>query len=380
VTPTGINQREADVAQTFHRAIDAIIALEPDMVVIAGDFFHVVRPSNPAILHAFSELARLVKALREVQVVIVAGNHDLPRTSDAGCILQLFGRLDRVDVAAFKQERFHYAHLGASVLAVPHTLGSPELSVDQSARYNILVRHCETTGTAPAYLSAEDRAQREIPVEELTMHPWDYVALGEYHVYRKVADNVFYSGSIDYTSVNPWGELFEERDWKVPGKGFIERNLATGAHRFHPIEPARPVLDLPAINAAGLSAAELDDAIRRTVGAIKGGVDDKIVRLVIKDVPRHVVREMDHRMLRDLRQRALHFHLDTRKPEIVRRDASGGPGRRASLAELVKDHLAARSLPDDISREELVSLGLDYLRQAEQIDATPAMAGSDLSS
>ena len=40
----------------------------------------------------------------------------------------------------------------------------------------------------------------------------DYVALGHYHVYREIAPNAFYSGSIEYTSPNVWGELVEERD------------------------------------------------------------------------------------------------------------------------------------------------------------------------
>ncbi len=51
-TPTGINQREADVALALQRVIDKIIELKPDLVLIAGDVFHTVRPPNPAILHA----------------------------------------------------------------------------------------------------------------------------------------------------------------------------------------------------------------------------------------------------------------------------------------------------------------------------------------
>jgi len=49
-TPAGINQREWDVAQSFTRAIDRVIELRPDLVLIAGDVFHTVRPTNPAIL------------------------------------------------------------------------------------------------------------------------------------------------------------------------------------------------------------------------------------------------------------------------------------------------------------------------------------------
>jgi len=52
-TAQGINQREADVARACRRALDDVVAQEPDLVVIAGDLFHSVRPTNTAILDAF---------------------------------------------------------------------------------------------------------------------------------------------------------------------------------------------------------------------------------------------------------------------------------------------------------------------------------------
>jgi len=82
LTPTGINQREADVAHAFRRAIDRVIALAPDIVVIAGDVFHTVRPMNPAIIDAFTQFARLTSSLPDTIVVMVAGNHDRPRATD----------------------------------------------------------------------------------------------------------------------------------------------------------------------------------------------------------------------------------------------------------------------------------------------------------
>ena len=56
-TPTGINQREADVANAFRGVIDDVIAQHPDVVVIAGDLFHSVRPTNAAIAPPASALA-----------------------------------------------------------------------------------------------------------------------------------------------------------------------------------------------------------------------------------------------------------------------------------------------------------------------------------
>src|SRR6476619_7765867 len=84
LTPTGVNQREADVAVTFRTVIDRVIALKPELVIVAGDVFHTVRPTNQAILHAFLQFSRLVRELPSAFVVLVAGNHDTPRSSETG--------------------------------------------------------------------------------------------------------------------------------------------------------------------------------------------------------------------------------------------------------------------------------------------------------
>lgn len=369
-----MNQREVDVASTFKAAVDRIISLQPDVVLVGGDVFHVVRPTNPAILTAFIQFSRLVTALPSVRVVMVAGNHDLPRTTETGCILNLFARLPRIDVATTEAARFEYPELGLSVLAVPDARPRPSLVPQGNARYKVMLLHGEVEGVIPRHEAMADHADLEISPEELGAHRWDYVALGHYHVYRQVAPNAYYSGSIDYTSANPWGELQEERDARLRGKGFIERDLATGTHVFHHLEPARPLVDLPSVSARGMSAADLDAAIQRAVESCPGGIDDRIVRLIVRDVPRHIARELDHKALREYKRRAFHFHLDTRRPEVVRLQVAGAPGRRQSLAETVREKLLGRVLPSDIKREQLVELGLRYLKEAETLDVTPSVS------
>src|SRR5476649_1665700 len=117
LTPGGINQREADVAATFRVSIDRVIALAPDLVVIAGDIFHTVRPTNQAILHAFMQFSRLVRALPDADVVLVAGNHDTPRSAEMGGILQLFSQLG-MNVVDREPMRLSFPKWDLSVLAV----------------------------------------------------------------------------------------------------------------------------------------------------------------------------------------------------------------------------------------------------------------------
>jgi DNA repair protein SbcD/Mre11 len=379
LTPGGINQREADVAATFRTTIDRIIALRPDVIVIAGDIFHTVRPTNQAILHAFMQFSRLAHSLPDASIVMVAGNHDTPRSTETGGILQLFASLG-LHVVDRDARRLEFPDKKLSILAVPDVpnLVRPSLVPMGDAKYNVLVLHGEVQGMLPAAIAAVDRASLEISHEELGASRWDYVALGHYHVYREVAPNAYYCGSIDYTSANTWGELYEERTAGLRGKGFVERDLDSGAQTFHALPAARPLIDLPPVSARGLTAAEIDTRIRSTIDAWEGGIDDKIVRLLVRDVQRHTARELDHKAIREYKRRALNFQLDVRRPELHRsQSASSAPGKRQQLdiKEIVAEKLRGRPIDSDLDRDLLVQRAIAYLDEAQAIAsaATPSI-------
>lgn len=375
-TPTGINQREWDVAQSFTRAVDRVIELRPDIVLFAGDVFHTVRPTNPAILHAFAQFSRLMRELPDAIVVIVAGNHDMPRSSETLCILRLFAPLG-IHVVDAEPRRLTFADHGLSILAMPAVPpGEFLIEPDPSARINILVMHGEVDGTVPNFDATVDPSALKVPAAVVAAPGWDYVALGHIHTYEKVGPQAFYCGSLDYTSPNVWGEIEQQRAQKLPGKMMIERDLESGKQTFHPLPVTREFLDLPKIDGRGLSAADLDAAIAAAVARVNGGIDGKVVRLVVRDVPRHVARELDHKTLRDFQRRALHFHLDTRRPEVLRAQASGAPGHRPSLAEMLRESLRNRVLTSDIDRDRLVELGAHYLREAEQAGTPRELSSS----
>jgi DNA repair protein SbcD/Mre11 len=369
LTPGGINQREADVASTFRAAIDRVIELSPDVVLVAGDVFHTVRPTNQAILHAFVQFSRLVQSLPNAEIVLVAGNHDSPRSTETGGILPLLAQLG-LQVVDREARRLSFPNRDLSILAVPdvHGIEVPALTPDPDARFNLLVLHGEIQGALPDAATPGDRAAIEIAPADLHASRWDYVALGHYHVYREVAPNAYYSGSIDYTSVNTWGELYEERIAGLDGKGFIERDLVTGRHTYHTLPSARLLIDLPPINARGMTAAEIDERIRAAVEACdhRRGIEDKIVRLLVRDVPRHIARELDHRAIRDYKRRALNFQLDIRRPDVYRLQAAGGPGRRQmDLKDIVADKLRMRPLDAGVDRDVLVARAISYIDEAQ---------------
>jgi hypothetical protein len=365
-TPAGINQREADVAASFTRAIERTIAIAPDVVIVAGDFFHQVRPANPAILHAFGQMARLVRALPDAIVVVIAGNHDTPRSRDTVCILRLFTQLG-VHVVDSEPRQLRFEERELSIFCVPDV---PQLNVqlvpDPATRFNILVAHGEVRGLMPEF-EGRERASLMLEPDDVARPGWDYVALGHYHVYRQMGPRAWYAGSLEYTSPNPWGERREERGagFVEEGKGLIEFNLDSGKHIFHRLPVSRKYVDLPRVDGRGLGAAEIDARIAAAIDRCEGGIDDKVVRLVLRDVPRHIARDLNHRALREARRRAVHFHLDVRPPEVTRTAASGAPGRTATLAEMLRDRLRDRPLDAELDRARFVALGVQYLATVE---------------
>jgi DNA repair exonuclease SbcCD nuclease subunit len=217
-----------------------------------------------------------------------------------------------------------------------------------------------------------------VTVEELQQAPWDYVALGHYHVHRQVAERAWYAGSLDYVSSNAWGEMAEQRQHGVPGKGFALHDLRTGQHRFVEVPLERRFMDLDPLDARALAPAEVDALVADRVNAIAGGLDDAVVRLVVREIPRHVARDLDHKAIREYKRRALHFQLDTRKPELVRtRSASGAGGARPSLPMLLKDKLEQRPLTGDVDRVAFVTLGLSYLERVSEPTAFTPEPGTE---
>lgn len=373
LTSTGVNQREWDVAHTFKRAMDQVIALRPQVVLVAGDVFHSPRPTNAAILHAFRQFLRLRTELPQAAIVMVAGNHDTPRTSESGSIMGLFEQIG-VRVAVGEARQFAFPELDLEVLAVPDVPGAlPELALRTDARHKVLVMHADVTDVVPRFYAELDRAAIQLTRRELAPQQWSYQALGHYHVHRRVAENAWYAGSLDYTSLNVWGDKRDEEELGVKGKGFIEFDLVQRTHVFHPLSPSRAFLDLPPVNARDKSVAEINAAIRQAVEKVKGGIDDKVVRLVVRDIPRQVSRELDHRLLREYKKRALSFHLDARKPEVTQRAAAGAPPRRPSVADVVREQLGTRVIPPDLDRARFVELGLQYLAEADAFPAPVAV-------
>ncbi|HVH08398.1 MAG TPA: DNA repair exonuclease [Gemmatimonadales bacterium] len=367
-TPRGGNQREADVAEAFRRAVDDLLEQRPDLVLFVGDVFHSVRPTNPAILFLFQQLHRLRTGLPDAAVVLIGGEHDTPRSVETRSILPLYEALG-VEVVVEQARRLTFAKLDCAVLAVPHSaLAQPErpaLRPQRGHTFNVLALH----GTLPGV--GERRGTIEyggapLEVQELAPAQWDYVALGHYHLAHQVEANAWYAGSLEYVAPNPWGQVEDEEEYAVPGKGYLLVHLPGAKVDFRRVPSVRRHIELPPINGQGLTPKELDERIAAGVAAAKPAIDDQIVRQRVFDVSRATARDLNHAALRGYKVRALHFQLDLHRPDPQRIAAGPAANRRQPLSDTVRAFLEHRPLDADLDRAEFVRLGVDYVAHADR--------------
>src|SRR5262249_56371381 len=125
------------------------------------------------------------------------------------------------------------------------------------------------------------------------------------------------AGSVDYIGPGRWGELYDEQVRGVH-KGWLLADLDSGKVTPKQVPTARTVYDAIPIEADGLSAAEVDRQIGERLAKVPKGYEDAIVRIRIRDIPRHISRELDHAALRQYKANALHLQIAFYPPEASR--------------------------------------------------------------
>jgi hypothetical protein len=273
---------------------------------------------------------------------------------------------------ADQPRRLFFPKLDCAVLAVPYqalvAAERPALRPERGAARNILVLHGSVEGVA-GLEPASEYAGPPLPRAELAMAQWDYIALGHYHVAHEVAANAWYSGSLEYTSHDPWGELAAERSAGLAGKGYLLVDVPGARVTFRPVPPPRRFVDLPPLDATGLTAPEMDARIAQRAHDATPPIDDQVVRLVVTNIARATAADLDHPAIRGYKSRALNFHLDLRRPDVRREAGNAAPGQRQPLRDTLREFLGRRPLDAALDRETFVALGMKYLDEAERVES-----------
>jgi len=342
----GANLRERDLAAAFERAVQELVRVAPDVIVVAGDVFDRPDPPPGAVVALARGLEALRSSLPEAPVLMVAGPRDTPRRPADPGALAVLDTFPNVEAATSLTRSILMERLDLHACLVPyratvrHPAALPES--DPKMRWNLLVIHGSTdaAGESGVHVDPDD---------------WDYIALGGEHRRVNVIRNARYPGALERVALDPWDEAADE-------KGFLTVDLESEEVVFHAI-PGRPVVALAPIKVVSGDADRLRRRVQEVMAEVPGGIDGKIVRLSLEGASPQDLLALQGDQLAELRQRALHLAVEAGRelrvppaawllvdaPELLRdaleseleRDGLLSERTRTVIADLVRDDLVS---------------------------------------
>jgi len=324
-----MNLRERLLYDNFLESIDQIIAMRPDALVHAGDLFHQIKPKTRAYTTALEALHRLCEA--DIPLVVIAGNHSMAKTRYTSSPLEVL-EYHSAEVYAAYRSRYRRVELDDTVFHLipnmPQAGGYREAfdQIEVSSGPNVLVTH----GLAS---SLKDRRLHTVAEYEIDgtilSDQFEYIALGHFHGQGQVADNAWYSGSLEYCT---YGEINDTKGGLLVdiGRRSVERIDL----------PRTPMLGIGRVNCDGLSAKEVMQEILDAVASAGGIPERSMCQITLDGIRRETFRALDGTALLEIRNRV----LDLRFRVIA----------------------ADETMP--VFREESL-LGVDYIREFERFVA-----------
>ncbi|MBN1859974.1 MAG: exonuclease SbcCD subunit D [Candidatus Thermoplasmatota archaeon] len=360
ITEDGVNQREIDIYDAFIQCIDYAVKTKPDLVLHAGDLFDSVRPTNRAITVAVQQILRLSQ--EGIPFIVISGNHETPKLRETGNIFTIFEHLANVyPVHNNRHETISLKIKGETVLthAIPQCQSPKEfesnfkkIAVNKNVDFNMLLAHGAVAGIKEFKMNEFN--ELFIPVKKLK-EDFDYIALGHYHLYTKLQQNAFYSGSTEHLS-------FTEAEAQ---KGFLEIDLGQKVkHRFIPVK-IRSMIDVPSVDCSSLRIDQISQRIKEIISSIDP--KDKIIRIHLENIPTTIQRGIDYHLFKDLAKTAVHFEI---RSSTLKTDSSSLQEnyKMKSLADEFEKFLSLQQIQE---KKELLHLGLHYIQKHDEQEIQP---------
>lgn len=348
-SPTsGRNQRELDTLRAFVNVCEDIQLFDPPLVIHSGDVADkpvISYRSQYQIQTAIRDLTRRPDGSRRF-VVVISGNHDMPRDPREPCFLEPALRpLDHVAVVTNRYERVvlaEYVEIGQApeelrdvvVHALPHDqLKRPEWDDVEPipGKVNILTSH-GVVGGSDLYKQCHGR-EYSIPIEVL-QRGWDYVALGHWHKRGPIAVGgmseattpIWYAGSPEHCG-------FSDLQPSQSGRGYLRVEVAAGeVPQVTPVDlPIRAMFKMPLVDASGLSFEDITQELLKRVR--ETSMQDAVVDLTVTNVLRDTWSLVDTAAVRKAASNALHFQLTPRYSN----GTTAGAERAAEASERLGD-------------------------------------------
>ena len=372
LSASGNNQRGEDMVRSFRAVCEDILAFDPPLVIHAGDVTERPKVDIRYMLvaqHYFSKLAGIRPDGTRRQLVIVAGNHEQPRSRKEACWLELLAGLPGVTVVCdtYRVVRFDERTekcpselLGAAVHTLPHdTLKEIDFETvvpDPNAAANILVAHGVASGSDLFTRSLG----REYAIDgDMLMREWDYVALGHFHkrgpvpsASRQGVERVWYSGSSEHVS-------FRDLRDDLGSKGYLRVAIDGNSLSVTPVDlPVREMFRLPPVDATGKTPEQIMDALKANLASRP--IEGAVVGQIVEGVSRDLWSLIDVGSVRDAAKTALHYEITARYGQANKADSGEDGPSLGDLALIVEDvvaQVASANLRDDVRALTIKLLG-----------------------
>ncbi len=355
VTQDGINQREMDTYNAFKQFVDYSVKSKPDLIIHAGDLFDSVRPNNRAITFTVNQILRISKA--NIPFVIIAGNHEHPKMRETGHIFSIFDHMENIYPiynAKYETIPFKINGKNLTVHAIPqcelkkqYENELKKIKPDSTAYYNIFVSHGAVHGIQ--IFSMNEFNELIIP-KKILKNDFDYIALGHYHKFTKLADNAYYSGSTERFTYTDAPDI----------KGFIEIKLSNKKLKSNFIElKIRTMIDTKPINCSTLKLDEIMKKIKEAINEIKP--KEKTFRITLDDIPTHVYRSLNFGEIKKISSQAIHYEIKA-NVNNQRETSPTTTSKIDALAIEFKQFLEKQNLRE---KETLLELGIGYIDKIE---------------
>jgi len=308
---TGLNRRVQDFFVAFDQCVNYAIERNADVVLLCGDTFKDVSPSSTLLKMFANRIYQLTS--KEIEVIVLLGNHDTPKTVGRAAPMEVFDELklsrvhifnkpdaidltsrDGVKLRIFALPYKHPIHVAAKAekarlakveLDTNELMAAFQAEIENNIRaFTKIGKGDAQVGILAAHLLVEGArrgaervyilgAEFAVPSRMLQSDSFDFVALGHVHSYQTLPNKVpmVYSGSLEKVD-------FSEADEK---KGFVDITYEGGMlqWKFVPVKTRRMIN-------MELDCTETKDPTKLIAESIeKIKINDAIVRLILKIRP-----------------------------------------------------------------------------------------------
>ena len=373
---SGENQRSVDIVKSFVNIVSDIIESDPPLVIHSGDMAdRTIIPIRLILLirAQISKLAAIRPDGSRRQVVLIAGNHEIPRSHKEACFLHLLDGLPGVHVVTNKYATIEFTEhdapkeLGNTVVhALPHDVLKTvdyETIVPVEGKYNILCAH-GVAGGSELYVRSLGR-EFAIPTTVLA-RAWDYGALGHWHKQGPVPvgkesrgdkavtkySRIWYAGSGENMGFGDLRENGLERGW-LNVEIASDKELTVTRRNL----PIRHMLKLAQIDGAGKSIESIEQELVDSINT--NNIQGAVVSQTVVNVPRDTWSLVNLAKVRLAAKAALHYEVVSRPYKDIETKPGTKKGALGNIDELLEE--CAKTILADHERAAGVELARSLL-------------------